>query len=187
PTCQDHFRRRIPPQQVPWLAGTLHALLLSNEAQQKRASLQKSVVFPRSPKCAPCAKLRSHMFEKGMGGCTTVLRSSNGGRCTARLSPKSGRPVGWTAAVVNTRGVRRGVFYVRRRQFAERMVHLALRAAGYRRAQFVKRCSCGRRHREFVRVRPNGSLDDIERIIRRCLKKIGEGDAPQLLFHPQKR
>ncbi|KAJ7360794.1 hypothetical protein DFH08DRAFT_951444 [Mycena albidolilacea] len=71
------------------------------------------------------------------------------------------------------------VFYVRRHQFTERMVHLALRAAGYRHAQFAKRCSCGCWHYEFVRVRPNGSLDDIERIIRRCLKKIGEGDAPQ--------
>ncbi|KAJ7798841.1 hypothetical protein B0H14DRAFT_3492164 [Mycena olivaceomarginata] len=65
------------------------------------------------------------------------------------------------------------------RQFAERMLHLALRAAGYRRARFAKRCSCGRRHREFVKVGPNGSLDDIEKIVRRCLKKIGEGDAPQ--------
>jgi hypothetical protein len=139
-----------------------------------------------------------------MGGCTTVLRSSNGGGCTARLSPKSGRPVGWTAAAVNTRGVRRGggptVGFGRSTSkdassqvsilhpvplrftflcLVERMVHLALRAAGYRRAQFAKRCSCGRRHREFVRVGPNGSLDDIERIVRRCLKKIGEGDAPQ--------
>jgi hypothetical protein len=59
------------------------------------------------------------------------------------------------------------------------MVHLALHAVGYRRAQFAKRCSCGRRHRKFVKVGPNGSVDDIERIIRRCLKKIGEGDAPQ--------
>ncbi|KAJ7742993.1 hypothetical protein B0H14DRAFT_2637532 [Mycena olivaceomarginata] len=70
------------------------------------------------------------------------------------------------------------VFYVQRRQFAERMIHLALRAAGYQRAHFAKRCSCGRRHREFVKVGPNGSLEDIEDIIRRCLKEIDEGDAP---------
>ncbi|KAJ7824632.1 hypothetical protein B0H14DRAFT_2597164 [Mycena olivaceomarginata] len=71
------------------------------------------------------------------------------------------------------------VFYVQRRQFAERMIHLALRAAGYQRARFAKRCSCGRRHREFVKVGPNDSLEDIEDIIRRCLKEIDEGDAPQ--------
>ncbi|KAJ7813817.1 hypothetical protein B0H14DRAFT_2604622 [Mycena olivaceomarginata] len=59
------------------------------------------------------------------------------------------------------------VFYVQRRQFA-----------GYQRARFAKRCSCGRRHREFVKVGPNGSLEDIEDIIRRCLKEIDEGDAP---------
>ncbi|KAJ7822787.1 hypothetical protein B0H14DRAFT_2598233 [Mycena olivaceomarginata] len=75
-------------------------------------------------------------------------------------------------------------FYVQRRKFAERMIHLALRAAGYRRTRFTKRCSCGRRHCEFVKVGPNGSLEDIERIVRRSLKKIGEGDAPQLIFPP---
>ncbi|KAJ7791399.1 hypothetical protein B0H14DRAFT_3500471 [Mycena olivaceomarginata] len=70
-------------------------------------------------------------------------------------------------------------FYVQRRQLAERMIHLALRGAGYQRARFAKRCSCGRRHREFVKVGPNGSLEDIEKIVRRCLEKIGEGNAPQ--------
>jgi hypothetical protein len=59
------------------------------------------------------------------------------------------------------------------------MIHLALRAAGYRRAWFAKRCSCGRRHREFVKVGRNGSLEDIEKIVRRCLENIGEEDAPQ--------
>jgi hypothetical protein len=59
------------------------------------------------------------------------------------------------------------------------MIHLALRAAGYQRARFAKRCSCGRWHSEFVKVGPNGSLEDIEDIIRRCLKEIDEGDAPQ--------
>ncbi|KAJ7701623.1 hypothetical protein B0H14DRAFT_3649907 [Mycena olivaceomarginata] len=156
---------RESTSRAPWLAADL---LLSNEARRKRASLQRSVAFPRSPKCTPCANFRSHTFEKGMGGCTTASRSSNGGGCTARLSPKSGRPVGWTAAAVNTRDVRR--------------------EGGL---AFGFGCSTSKdtssQHREFVKVGPNGSLEDIEEIVQCCLKKIGEGDAPQLIFSPQKR
>jgi hypothetical protein len=184
PPCKDVRRFAIPPHFLTFLSA---------------------VASPRGPKCAPCADFRSHTFEKGMVGCIIASRSSNGVGCTARLSPKLARPVGWTAAAVNTRDVRRGdgpTFGFGRstskdassqvsdplhpvllrftfRCLVERMIHLALRAAGYRRARFTKRCSCGRRHREFVKVGPNGSLEDIERIVRRSLKKIGEGDAPQ--------
>ncbi|KAJ7353471.1 hypothetical protein DFH08DRAFT_956527 [Mycena albidolilacea] len=115
----------------------------------------------------------AEIVERGRMPCKVIAEVGKTGRLDGHCGEykgceKGGRVHIWLRA-----------FYIQRRQFAERMIHLALRAAGYRRARFAKRCSCGRRHHEFIKVGRNGSLEDIEEIVRRCLEKIGEEDAPQ--------
>ncbi|KAK7046216.1 hypothetical protein R3P38DRAFT_2765087 [Favolaschia claudopus] len=58
----------------------------------------------------------------------------------------------------------------------ERVIHLELSARGFRRVKFVDPCGCGHRHREYVYL-GEGSLSDMENIMRQCLREVGEPDA----------
>ncbi|KAJ7799770.1 hypothetical protein B0H14DRAFT_3885950 [Mycena olivaceomarginata] len=100
--------------------GSLRPSSSQNESQRKRASLQRSVAFPRSPKCTPCADFSFHTFEKGMVIAKVGETGRLDGRCGEyKRCEKGGRVHIWLWA-----------FYVQRRQFAERMIHLALRGRG---------------------------------------------------------
>ena len=61
--------------------------------------------------------------------------------------------------------------------FPERIIHLQLCDEGYACARFDEPCLCGHHHREYYYMRPEGSLEEIEEIVRECLAEIGEANA----------
>ncbi|KAK7000450.1 hypothetical protein R3P38DRAFT_2797690 [Favolaschia claudopus] len=69
-----------------------------------------------------------------------------------------------------------GAVQVERRLLVERVIHLELAARGFQRVKFVDPCACGHRHREYVYL-GEGSLSDMENIMRQCLREVGEPDA----------